>query len=514
MSLDFLEKPDVFRRFVDDLRLQKEGLMVPGPVEPAVPYFLTCLSREVDKRIIFIQPRSRALSLLEDRCRFYFSQFSLASGLETLPELADSPYEGVSPSLEAVSSRMRFFYSLGRRSPALVLTHLFGLLKPFPGPGDLKDSFLELEAGQKFDRDRLLQTLRDFGYAKEELIASAGECAWRGGVVDVFSPWGRLPHRLEFSADEIASIREFDPSTQRSSGRVSRIVVPSLREFPGSAGFLEAWRKSAPVKLGPDAGVPPDFAFLALLDKERFVPFTHYLKEAVFIISDPEEVEKEWIETREALAKQNEELKRGKRFSLPPEDVYPPGLWDELRKKAVLLGELLPPDGQNTHHLPFQSVPRFDNKIPFFIQYMKRLQRVRERCAIFLSNPAVRHRVAGLLSQNKVKVREEISPFASPRAGEVLLLVGGLDRGWSYPPERITFFSERDVFTEEKVLVTRPARRAFVSHFQDLRENDYIVHTDYGIGIFRGLIRLEVDAQNREFIELSYQDGDRLYVPV
>ena len=514
MSLDFLEKTDVFRRFVDDLRLQKEGLMVSGPVEPAVPYFLTCLSREVDKRIIFIQPRSRALSLLEDRCRFYFSQFSLASGLETLPELADSPYEGVSPSLEAVSSRMRFFYSLGRRSPALVLTHLFGLLKPFPGPGDLKDSFLELEAGQKFDRDRLLQTLRDFGYAKEELIASAGECAWRGGVVDVFSPWGRLPHRLEFSADEIASIREFDPSTQRSSGRVSRIVVPSLREFPGSAGFLEAWRKSAPVKLGPDAGVPPDFAFLALLDKERFVPFTHYLKEAVFIISDPEEVEKEWMETREALVKQHEELGRGSHFSLPPEDVYPPGLWEELRKKAVLLGELLPPDGQNTHHFPFQSVPRFDNKIPFFIQYMKRLQRVRERCAIFLSNPAVRHRVAGLLSQNKVKVREEISPFASPRAGEVLLLVGGLDRGWSYAPERITFFSERDVFTEEKVLVSRPVRKAFVSHFQDLRENDYIVHTDYGIGIFRGLIRLEVDAQNREFIELSYQDGDRLYVPV
>jgi len=514
MSLDFLEKTDVFRRFVDDLRLQKEGLMVAGPVEPAVPYFLTCLSRQIDKRIIFIQPRSRALSLLEDRCRFYFSQFSLASGLEILPELADSPYEGVSPSLEAVSSRMKFYYSLSRHSPALVLTHLFGLLKPFPGPGDLRDFFLGLEAGQKFDRDRLLQILRDFGYAKEELIASAGEYAWRGGVVDVFSPWGRLPHRLEFSADEIVSIREFDPSTQRSAGRVSRIVVPSQREFPGSAGFLEAWKKSAPVKLGPDAELPPDFAFLALLDKERFVPFTHYLNEAVFIIADPEEVEKEWTETREALKRQHGELQRGNRFSLPPDDIYPPGLWKELRKRAVLLGELVPPDGQNTHHFPFQSVPRFDNKIPFFIQYMKRLQRVRERCAIFLSNPAVRHRVGSLLSQNKVKAREEISPFASPRAGEVLLLVGGLDRGWSYPPERITFFSERDVFTEEKVLVSRPARKAFVSHFQDLRENDHIVHTDYGIGIFRGLVRLEVDAQNREFIELSYQDGDRLYVPV
>jgi transcription-repair coupling factor (superfamily II helicase) len=527
MSLDFLEKTDVFRRFVDDIRLEKEGLMVAGPVEPAIPYFLTYLSREIKKRIVFIQPRSRALSRLEDRCRFYFSQFSVASGLEILPELAESPYDGVSPSLEAVSSRMRFLYSLGQRSPALVLTHLFGLLKPFPGPADLKDSFLELEAGQESDRDRLLQTLRDFGYAKEELIASAGEYAWRGGVVDVFSPWSKSPHRLEFSADEIVSIREFDPSTQRSSGRVSHILVPSLREYPGSADFFETWKQIASVNSGqsvrsgrdkrdswPSAEVPPDFAFLALLDKERFVPFTHYLKEAVFIISDPEEVEKEWAQTREGLEKQYQELRRGNGFSLPPDDIYPPGQWEELRKKAVLLGELLPPEGQNTYHFPFQSVPRFDNKIPFFIQYMKRLQRVRERCSIFLSNPTVRHKVAGLLSQNKVRAREEISPFASPRAGEVLLLVGDLDRGWGYPSERISFFSERDVFTEEKVLVSRPARKAFISHFQDLRENDYIVHTDYGIGIFRGLIRLEVDAQNREFIELSYQDEDRLYVPV
>jgi len=514
MSLDFLEKTDVFRRFVEDLRLQTEGLMVSGPVEPAIPYFLTCLSREIKKRIIFIQPRSRALSGLEDGCRFYFSQFSLASGLETLPELAENPYDGVSPSLEAVSSRMRFFYSLGQRSPSLVLAHLFGLLKPFPAPADLKNSFLELEAGEKFDRDRLLQTFGDFGYTKEELIASAGEYAWRGGVVDVFSPWSKSPYRLEFSADEIISIREFDPSTQRSSARVSRILIPSLREFPGDPDFLARWQRSASLKSVLDSEVPPDFAFLALFDKERFVPFTHYLNEAVFIIADPEEVEKEWAETRETLEKQYRELQRGNGSRLHPDEIYPPGLWGELRRRAVLLGELLPRDGQNIHHFPFQSVPRFDNKIPFFIQYMRRTQRSRERSAIFLSNLTVRHRVGSLLSQNKVGAREEISPFAAPRSGEVLLLVGNLDRGWSYPPERITFFSESDVFTEEKVLVSRPARKAFVSHFQDLRENDYIVHTDYGIGIFRGLIRLEVDAQNREFIELSYQDGDRLYVPV
>jgi len=514
MSLDFLGKTDVFKRFVEDVRQRKDGLMVAGPGEPAVPYFLTCLSREVDQRIVFIQPRSRVLSTLEERCRFYFSQFSLASGLETFPELAESPYDGIPPSLEAISSRMKFFYSLRHSSPTLVLTHIFGLLKPFPAPDVLRDSFLELEVGQAFGRDRLLHALRDFGYVKEELVASAGECAWRGGVVDVFSPWNASPHRIEFSADEVVSIREFDPSTQRSSGRAPRVVVPSLREFPAESAFVDSVKQLAPLKINPEDELPPDFAFLALVDKRHFVPFTHYLKEAVFIIAEPEEVEKELMEAREALDKQYKDLQRENGFGLPPEDIFPPTLWDELQKRAVRLGELLPPEGQSTHHFPFQSVPRFENKIPFFIQYLKRLQRMRERCAIFLSNPTVRHRVAALLAQNKVRAREEADPFAETRAGEVLLLSGGLDRGWSYPPERITVFSERDIFTEEKVLVSRPARKAFVSHFQDLRENDHVVHTDYGIGIFRGLVRLEVDGQFREFIELSYQDGDKLYVPV
>ncbi len=527
MSLDFLEKTDLFHRLQADLQSSRKGIRIAGPVGPAVPYFLTVLAHEVKRNIVLIQPRARSLPRLEEGCGFYFSQFSLSTGLETLPELTESPYDGIPPPLEAVSSRMKLFYGLGQRSPFLVLTNLFGLLKPFPGRGDMNSLFLEIEVGQVRQRDRLLQTLRDFGYTKEDVVASAGEYAWRGGIVDIFSPWGEDPYRLEFSGDEIVSIREFDSSTQRSLARISRVLVPSLREFPGSPDFLEAWIEKAAAGGFLSAGdgqknrgsllmgeVPPDFVYLALLEKSRFSPFSDYLKDSIFIISDPDEVEKEWTEAREALAVQYRETRLRNSLILPPEDIYPPALRDDLLRNAAFLGELLPREGENTYYFPFQSVPRFDNKIPFFIKYLKRLQRTRERSAIFLSNPTVRHKVATLLSQNKIRAREEISPFSEPLAAEVLLLQGELERGWSYPPERITYFSERDVFTEEKVLIGRPARRAFVSHFQDLRESDHVVHADYGIGIFRGLVRLEVDDQDREFIEISYQDEDRLFVPV
>ena len=101
-----------------------------------------------------------------------------------------------------------------------------------------------------------------------------------------------------------------------------------------------------------------------------------------------------------------------------------------------------------------------------------------------------------------------------PPRNEVALLLGPLPGGFSYPREKLDFFSEKDIFTEEKVIVSRASRRPFFSQFQDLQAGDYVVHTDYGIGVFRGLQRVEVEGKGREFIELNYRDGDKLLVPV
>ncbi len=527
MSLDFLETTEAFRGLLEAVRAGKPGLDVSGLVEPAVPYFLTVLSRGLKRPIVYVQPHSRPLARLEDHCRFFLGQFSEPLDALSLPPLSDNPYEEIFPSLEAVSARMAVLSRLRRRPPALILTNLPGLLKPVPAPSDLGLSFLELAPGQKFERDRLLRTLAEFGYSREDLIASPGEYSWRGGIVDVFSPWNSFPYRLEFSGDEVASTREFDPTTQRSLSRQAEVRVPSLREFPAGPSFFEEWGRAALERGGPAAAdvrgkieclesgeAFPAFFYLALARRERFVPLVTYLQDALFVVSSPEEVESEWEETLGGWRKQAEALVREKVFCLPPEEVYPVEPWREISAGALRLGTYSPSESGRGFHFPFQPVPRFDNKIPFFIQYMKKLLRSRDRAYVFLSNATVRQKVAALLAQNKVPAKEEISPFASPRSGEVLLLLGGLEQGFSYAPEKVAYFSERDIFTEEKVLVSRPSRKAFVSHFQDLRTNDYVVHADYGIGIFRGLVRLPVDGGSWEFIEIAFRDEDRLYVPV
>lgn len=527
MSLDFLQKTDEFRGLLEAIKSGKRCFSIRGVVEAAKPYILACLAKELKTRIVYILPSSSSLSFIEEQCRFFFSQFSLPHDMNLLPPVADNPYQDVDPPLDSVSSRMKFFRNLTTGRPSLVLTSIFGLLKPFLHPQDMKSLFTSLEKGSLFERDRLLGILFEYGYRKEDLVTSPGEFAWRGGIVDVFSPWESNPFRVEFSGDTVASLREFDPSTQRSLRRMDSMIIPSLREFPASSGFLEHWgqlarkrskflRQDVEEKIAALKGGEffPTFVFLSLLSTEHFVPFTRYLSDALFIIDDLEEIETEWKAAEEDFRVESEGLRSSGIFVLSPEEIYSPSLWKEVKKDAIFFQGIAPSRPKDVFSFPFQPVPRFENKIPFFLHYMKKLQEERERCSIFVSKPGIRQKLNSLLMQHHILSVESEDPFTSTKRAEILLLLGTLKGGFRYPSEKITFFSDKDILTEEKVIVSRPAPKAFLSQFRDLREDDFIVHTDYGIGVFKGLIKLAVDGKNREFIELLYRDDDKLFVPV
>jgi len=527
MSLDFLFRVPEFEGLAKALEAGEKSVAIPGVVEAAKPYVLACLARRLDRRIVYVRPASRSLDRAEAECRFFLAQLGVAVPTAVLPALSDNPYLEVPPPLDAVSKRMRFFHGLQAGGRGIVFAEPLGLVKPFPSPETLERSFFKVAVGELLDRDEFLRVLAAYGYEKEDLIASAGEFAWRGGVVDVFPPWETNPIRVEFSGDAVVSLREFDPSNQRSVKKIDRTTIPSLREFPGDDAFLEAWKSAvrrragsaardveAKIRLAEDGEGFPSFAHAALAVGDRFVPYSHYLQDAVFILEDPDELDKDWKETTCLFDDHHVEHLENKIFSLPPDELFPHAEWDRVRRESAAFRELGVPGRKKSFSFSFQAVPRFDNRVPFFIEYLKRQQEARDLCYVYLAGAGTRQRLLGLLAEQDIPAMEAETALFTPRSGEVVLLVGRLGRGFAYPPEKVAFFAERDVFTEEKVIVSRPARKAFLSQFQDLGAGDYIVHADYGIGVFRGLQRLEVEGRTREFIELHYRDEDKLLVPV
>ena len=117
------------------------------------------------------------------------------------------------------------------------------LLQHTIAPDDLPAEPRELRVGARLHQDQLLRDLFDLGYSPVTEVAGRGEFARRGGIVDVFPPSMDLPIRIEFFGDEIDSLRAFDPTDQRTTGTVERIVLLPASEFLLPTGGVAAIRE-------------------------------------------------------------------------------------------------------------------------------------------------------------------------------------------------------------------------------------------------------------------------------
>ncbi len=111
---------------------------------------------------------------------------------------------------------------------------------------------MELKVGARISQSALLKELLDLGYAPVLEVAGRGEFARRGGIVDVFPPSAELPVRIESFGDEVDSLRTFDPTDQRTTGKVDRVVLLPASEFLVPAGGAEALRALV-AKIGEEA---------------------------------------------------------------------------------------------------------------------------------------------------------------------------------------------------------------------------------------------------------------------
>lgn len=526
MSLDFLAGLPEFRALVARLVKGEDCLFLSGLITEARPYFYALLAREISRPLVVICPGSSPPPELGQETGIYLRLLSVKRMVQFLPALSPEPYLEVAAPLEVVASRMKTLYSLllGRRP--IIFTSLPGLLKPVPAPEDLKQSFIKIAAGDELDRDWLLTRLKEIGYVHEDLVASAGEYAYRGGIVDIYSVWSENPFRLEFSAERVASIREFDASSQRSINRIDSVVIPSLREFPGDREFIEKFGRLARRRSGHlhdlekklellrQGEIFPSFVYSSLLVREHFQPVTALMEQPLFIFDERDLVKKDWQERLAGWQEACDEQLAQSAFYLSPAEIFPPEVLESIASRAMSLAELGEPERGDWVRFPFQPVPRFDNKIPFFLQYLKKRQEERDICYLFFSNPGRRERLAAILEEEDIPARLLADPLEKPCGEEVNLVDGQLRRGFSYPGQKIFFFSEQDIFTEEKVIVSRIPRKLFFSQFQDLKQGDYVVHTDYGVGQFNGLKKVTMDGRAHDFIEIIYRDDDRLLIPV
>ena len=526
-------------------------LTLAGAPTGFLPWLMTDLARASNGRAVFIASDELSMRALADAANWFAPEVEVL----TFPSWDCLPYDRASPSLRVTSERLATLAALQRKSdkPQLVLTTANAATQRVLTPFRIRQLTAHLAPGARIDRDKLAELLQANGYVRTDTVADAGEFAVRGGLVDLF-PSG-LGHglRLDFFGDEIETVRSFDPSDQRTTGRVDDgfTLLPASEALLDEEG-IKRFRTRYRDLFGATATGDP--LYQAVSEGRRLAGMDHWLP----LIEDKLSTLFDHLGERplivrelgvDGATKARFEAIADYHANRDKAQSSDPGSYRPLKPDALYVSEDQWADAISARaiHLatPFHEPPS-DKVIDFGIDGPRDFapertngENVYDALAAHAAGLAhnergmvlacysrgSRDRLTGLLADHglasavTLDTWQEAQGFiGAPRKREgevrVALVVVPLDHGFTAP--NIAVLSEQDVLGDR--LVRRAKRKksadAFMAELATLSPGDLVVHTEHGIGRYEGLTQIPVSQAPHDCVALSYAGGDKLYVPV
>ncbi len=484
-------------------------------------YFLSHWREKVGGPLLVVAPHLRDAEILLEDLRFFLKDSEVPTFL--FPQWETLPYDEIPPHPEIIRERVRVLFSLLRGEEALIVSSTKALMQKVLSPGDLEESVFTVSVGEETDRDRLIRFLQERGYNPTRIVEERGDFSVRGAIIDLYTPFYEEPLRLEFDGDRIASIRRFETETQRSlpKGMMENALLLPARDI------------SADTTLQP----------LKTL-------FDYLKRDEILFVDEGDEVEKEARDFSHLIEEHYEKASSKKGSPPPPETTYlldqEVSLYFERFKRVYLQGgPIAPSPCQQVFSFEMEGNENLQREMKTFLSaktgspeafpfstLLKNLQDWREkgmRVLIVSHTQGQAERLRDLLSEYGLEPRlEKTKKFrqALDQSEENLfLLVGSLSSGFRNPGEDWVILTEEEIFGERRRLSEGKGRASAtstswergtpaVSSYRELRDDDFIVHIDYGVGHYRGLRHLKIWGVSNDYLLLEYQDGDKLYLPV
>ena len=539
------------RALIDNIHRGDDETDICGLQGSAKPFIASLLFRNAGKTILFITPsRKEALDAFRD-LSFFLGEENV---LLFPPWDIVHPDDTLSRQNENATGRAGVLSRLLSGKPAVVVAPLSALMQKV-APASVFDSYTEtISIGDERDRDRLAEKLIEGGYQKVPLVEEAGEFSLRGYIVDVFPPACPYPFRMEFTGNEIESIREFDPGAQRSVREIVDFVL-----FPAGEVILSKEQKALASRnmrirvnessvsgtrgrrlvdaLENDLISPANPQLLPLFfedfcagnkAKGMDTIFEYLAGNSLIVCESPGVMEKaaeEIINDADRFLRKAEEEGR---FYLEKE--YFLTSWDDISRRFNTLQRIYMGRLQAVDAIPFEveetelkSDTEFhadrDGILAPLADKIKSW--ISQGCLVtFLCGEGKMQKMEHLLEGYSLPVYKSSHPFFSDpgeiKGGRLVLREGKITKGFSYPRMKTVIVSEEEIFGKK----TRGRRRAraregyFLKSFGELEKGDFVVHVDHGIGLYLGLERLTFGNAENDFLLLEYKEGDKLYIPV
>ncbi len=472
--------------------------------------FLAGLARSLQRPFAVIAPDLDRAEAWRDDLEFLLGEGTVVY----LPPHDVVPWSSQVATGPVRDDRMTAMLRLGDPNPPIAVLPAVSLYRLAPDPASVRSRAVTLAPGIDVAPEALAQQLVFGGYRPVGEVGEVGEMSRRGGLLDVFAPGMAYPVRIEFDGDQVASLRTFDVSTQRSIAPVPSTRVAPAREvlYPESAEE----RRNALERIERDLegnrirelvheGVY--FEGVEWMAPRFGIPFgsiLEYLPDGATIwVDEPEAVERE-LEAAEREAGRIEPEARARSPHLPRREE----LFDAPAKALARLDRFRRMESRVTttaadraSAISFDSRPQpsFGRKLDLLRGELRRLSDLGYERVIVCDNRGQAERLEEILGDGLVSVD-----------------VGSLNSGFVLPAARFAVFTDHEIFARYRRRRGRSSRpsRTSIRDLMTLEPGQYVVHLDHGIGVYRGLKRITLDGQDTECIQIDYAQNDRLFVPI
>jgi transcription-repair coupling factor (superfamily II helicase) len=437
-----------------------------------------------------------------------------------LPAHDVTPYDGLSPHADISERRGIGLWRLADGSASIVAAPIASALLKTAKPDFVRNLAWRIEAGDEFFLEDLEQGIAAAGYVRNEPVEMVGQFSVRGGILDVFSPETPAPVRIEMFGDQVESIREFDPETQKSVSRVDQTLLLPLTEQPVS-------------QAAPDAALGPGWEFAAELLAQRQSTLLDLVQKPLIVWAEPKQLQAR----AEELAAKLEEAYAAQGGDGPPPAASYLSL-EELEKAAAAADQIrfdqlgLAAGGWESFEIRSQRTPKFQGNIAQAVQEMQARIRGGSRALVAASSLGDVERLADIFNEYGVTYQlglaqgetKELSPYLQERAylagpaASAIVVQAAIGDGVNFPDAGVVVYGNEDVFSTSE-LVARPEKRrsaasTFLSDLQDLKPGDFVVHVEHGVGRFLGMTKVEQGPRQEELMAIEYAGNAKLYVPL
>ena len=545
----FTEPLQELKEFEDlgqSLRTGKKGvLQISGCIDAAKPHMIYSMDNGAKNRIIVTFHEQKAKELLEEY-RFFDERTAYYPAKDILF------YQSDIRGNVLTAERINALKMIAEKNPCTIITTFDALMNPMPSPDRFLDARRILRVGEPLDLEKFSAHLVVMGYEKNYQVQTRGEFSVRGGIIDIFPLTEEHPVRVELWGDEVDSIRSFDAESQRSienleevsvypacelvlTGEERRAGAERMKEeaerisakFRKEMKTEEAYRvKSAAeevaeeaVELGISAGLD---AYLSYFCEER-VSLLDYFENGetlVFLDEALRSVECGMATETEFSESMKQRLEKGYILSGQMQGLFSgKEILGKLEKFCCI--SMVALDLKNKYldirekfHVETRTINPYNSSFELLVKDLVRYKKNGCRTVLLSGSRTRAKRLAedlmaeGLNAFYAERFDHEVKP------GEIMTGYGKIKKGYEYPLLKFVVISESDIFGAEKKKKKR--RRIYegekIAGFTDLSIGDYVVHENHGLGVYRGIEKLEVDKNVKDYIKIEYAGGGVLYI--